>query len=714
MGLAFLTPLFLAGLFAVAIPVVVHLIRRHRGTPVAFPSLMFLRRLPVRDVRRRQIRDWPLLLIRASAVALLALAFARPVLQFGEEAVAGDEDAFREVVVVLDRSWSMTRGDRWARAVSVADSVVTGLQSPDRASLVLFDRSGIVAVEPTLEMGRIHSVLDTTRAGWSGARFGAGLQAASTVLAASDRSRREVVFISDFQRSGWEQGPRDRLPPGVRFTPIDVGDEERRVLVVADVALEHDFPDGRHLVTPTVRILHRGSDVPTRGELVLEVDGAVVESRQIEISAESTSVEMQPFMLAGAEPTLAAVRLTPQEGERPEAFRFVLSPREVLAVLLMESGEAASFLRRALRPGGTPPIRLETRLGTQGLSAQDLEGTDLVILHDVPLPAGPAATALRDHVVSGGGLLVVAGPGSAPGGWASEWDGLLPGRPGETVTRDPARGGSLTGFLRDHPVFMSFEGSEGGSLGQPRFFRYRALSGGLLSGSGSEGEDEPTSILARFDDGSPALTERATGGGRTLLWTSSFDTEWTDLPLQPTFVPLVREIVRYAGARRESTPFVTVGQPLDPGYLLEAAGLFPSSTAGTGGGEDRSGILTGPGGRRIELRPSGGPVELREPGFYDIEGDEGGGGQGWSIAANPDLGELDPARVDPEELTLAVQGDGSASAEGRATPGETSLAEGERRQGAWRFLLLAVLVLLLGEALLANRKKPLAKQVGSA
>jgi hypothetical protein len=44
-------------------------------------------------------------------------------------------------------------------------------------------------------------------------------------------------------------------------------------------------------------------------------------------------------------------------------------------------------------------------------------------------------------------------------------------------------------------------------------------------------------------------------------------------------------------------------------------------------------------------------------------------------------------------------------------PGEvTLLQETERRQGAWRFLLLGAVMLLLGETLLAARSKPLAKQ----
>ncbi|MGB7218873.1 MAG: BatA domain-containing protein, partial [Vicinamibacterales bacterium] len=76
--MSFLTPLFLAGLGAIAIPILIHLIQRERKRVVQFPSLMFLQRIPYHSVRRRRIRHWLLLAMRVTAIALLVLAFARP------------------------------------------------------------------------------------------------------------------------------------------------------------------------------------------------------------------------------------------------------------------------------------------------------------------------------------------------------------------------------------------------------------------------------------------------------------------------------------------------------------------------------------------------------------------------------------------------------------------------------------------------------------
>ncbi|MDH3479884.1 MAG: BatA domain-containing protein, partial [Gemmatimonadota bacterium] len=109
MNLMFLAPLFLAGAAAIAIPILVHLTHRERRETVKFPSLMFLRRVPFRTVRRQRIRHWPLLLLRVAAIALVATAFARPLWDRGTIGPATLGSA-REVVVLLDRSYSMGYG----------------------------------------------------------------------------------------------------------------------------------------------------------------------------------------------------------------------------------------------------------------------------------------------------------------------------------------------------------------------------------------------------------------------------------------------------------------------------------------------------------------------------------------------------------------------------------------------------------------------------
>ena len=117
----FLAPAFLAGLAAIAVPVIIHLIHRERKVVVEFPSLMFLQRIPYRSVRRQKLRHVLLLILRCIALALLVAAFARPFFQKRQNAITNS--GAREVVVLLDRSSSMGYADRFTKAKDAAKKV---------------------------------------------------------------------------------------------------------------------------------------------------------------------------------------------------------------------------------------------------------------------------------------------------------------------------------------------------------------------------------------------------------------------------------------------------------------------------------------------------------------------------------------------------------------------------------------------------------------
>ena len=156
--MTFLTPLFLLGLAALAIPVLIHLTQRERTTVVEFPSLMFLKKIPYESVKRRRLRDLLLLALRAAALALIIAAFARPFLR-GSELVASGGGA-REVVVLLDRSYSMGAADTWARAQQAARQAVQGLTGLDRVSLVLFSSSAELVLRSSADVSRVVAEID--------------------------------------------------------------------------------------------------------------------------------------------------------------------------------------------------------------------------------------------------------------------------------------------------------------------------------------------------------------------------------------------------------------------------------------------------------------------------------------------------------------------------------------------------------------------------
>jgi hypothetical protein len=194
-------------------------------------------------------------------------------------------------------------------------------------------------------------------------------------------------------------------------------------------------------------------------------------------------------------------------------------------------------------------------------------------------------------------------------------------------------------------------------------------------------------VLARFDDGAPALVERRVGNGRVLVWTSTLDLVWNDLALKPVFLPFLHRLVRHLGAYKEPTAWLTVGQ------VVEAAPVR------TGGG----GVALTPSGRQLPLDSEDTHVlELTEQGFYEIRGPDTKADAVMTVASNVDLAESDLTPIDPREIVAATAGpSGGGPGAGSNLP-VTPEAQ-ERMQRLWWYLLFAGILLLAADTYLSNR-----------
>jgi hypothetical protein len=353
--------------------------------------------------------------------------------------------------------------------------------------------------------------------------------------------------------------------------------------------------------------------------------------------------------------------------------------RALHAVGPSRSGDASLYLRRALGVGDSPPTSVAL-VQTSGLGAGMLAGQSLLILHDAPV-RGAAGRAIAEFVERGGGLLVALGEGSAAPAWEPALAALFPARIGDVVDRTDVGGARLAAFEGSHPVFAPFSGPHTGDLTAPRMLRFRALT--------------PTAdarVVARFADGAPALVERTVGRGRIVLWASTLDAYWTDIALDPVYVPLVHGMATHAARFANTPPAYAVGQTIDP-----------SAVAGVAGG---AWVIETPTGRRLRLGAEGEPgvATLGDAGFYRVRPANSPPDAGTLLAANVDAAEADPARLDPVVLSRAVT-DTTAGAAAGATTVEEPRAAREARQSFWRYLLFIALALLGIETYLSNRRR---------
>ncbi|HET9468444.1 MAG TPA: BatA and WFA domain-containing protein [Vicinamibacterales bacterium] len=691
--MAFLAPLFFAALATLAIPIVIHLTQRERKQVVEFPSLMFLEKIPYQSVRRRRIRDWPLLAMRLAAILLIVLAFARPFFERPISALSNVSGP-REVVILLDRSYSMGYGDRWTRAQAAARQAVQGLTATDHATLILFGTNAQAEVRATADLSRVISAIDAAKVSAEATRYAPALKLAQRVLADSTLQTREVVLISDFQRNGWVRDENLRLPEGTTLKTVPISDAQTSNLAVSTVLPQRSLFSGQERVTVAAGVVNRGPSAVNNVQVRLELDGRAVETQTISVQpAAPASVTFQPFTLARAF-TRGTVRIGDDALKQDNAFHFVVSPAQRLPVLLVEpsrvSRDASLYLQKALSIGSTPAFQVNMRQG-ESVSSTDLDRHRVVILNDVA--ALSSGDVLKNFVSKGGGLFVILGERA---NWGTDFNDLLPAVPGNIVDR-AGRGGALAELDTSHPVLEVFKAPRSGNLSTARFFRYRAVTQKPEPAGDKEGEHGPNNrVVARFDDGAIAMAERRIGSGHVMLWSSTLDNYWNDLALTPVFLPFVHQVVRHLATYEEPANWFTIGEVIDPGHLLRASGL--GMQLGTG-----AMVLT-PSGQRIEQSGTPTPVQLEQAGFYEVHGRSNQAGT-VSLAANLDTQESDLTVLDMQELTAALAGRPGSVNPAAADAATLTPEDQERRQNFWWYLLMAGIVLLGLETAISNRMK---------
>src|ERR1051326_7642535 len=119
--MGFFAPWFLAGVAAVGLPVWLHLLRKHKTTPLPFSSLMFFEKRTQSSIKHRRLRYLLLFALRSLLILLVVLAFAHPYIQ---QKIPPRNRTNEVTIVAIDNSLSMRAGTRLADAKSAAKSLV--------------------------------------------------------------------------------------------------------------------------------------------------------------------------------------------------------------------------------------------------------------------------------------------------------------------------------------------------------------------------------------------------------------------------------------------------------------------------------------------------------------------------------------------------------------------------------------------------------------
>jgi len=579
--MGFLTPALLAGMALVALPVILHLIKRRQPKKLDFPALQFIKKRQAANRRRLNFRHLLLLALRCAFIAGLALALARPTLK--GSGLRGKEGAPLAVALVIDNSARMQyvyqNSTRQQAAVEMAQGLLR--QLPESSEIAVLDlsrsTSGFV-----VDVGTAEARVQNLAVENNPRPFEDAVREAIQLVAEREESRQEIFLFSDLSADSFSESAIENInqelaeAPDVRIYLVDVGVEEIRNLTLLPLELRSTSLRLGEPLRIDAPIQATGLAEDPLVELFLhDADGQPIKRGQrvaelTEKGAGRVSFELSDLPLGTHQ---GSVRLATSDPLQIDNTRFftveVRSAGQVL--LLSEHKNDSLFLREALSPTliadqGSNQFECLTERYAKAAKV-DFEEFDVICLLDPPPLSDQLWQKIVNYAEQGGSVGIFLGHLARSAEFNNDApQKLLPGK--------LKRKSRLTTHFRprqlDHPTLNGFRDFAADIPWQIYpVFQYWEFAD----------HDGDTYVIAPFANNHPALLERPVGRGRAITFATSISDPlepvgrepWNFLPTGPEpwpFVALTNQIIGYL-AQNDTRPLEylageTVNLPLPP------------------------------------------------------------------------------------------------------------------------------------------------------
>jgi hypothetical protein len=585
------TSLAIAGLAAVSIPILIHLLSRQRRRPVQWAAMRFLMEAFRKQRRRLQVQQLLLLAVRCLIVLLLGAALARPLLQ---QTGLLDPGGGRVVYLVVDNGMisqlEETAGQSaLAQHQAAGERIIESLAPGDRVGIITAARPAQnLLLPPTSDHAAAVRLLRSIQASDAPTDLSQSFNILHTSLTTSEQRGQGQQFaylLSDFRQGS---APLDAPLPSVlreldeSITLVAASPAEQPV----DNVLISSIDPVRNVIVPgaadgsgqvTVRLQRAGGELAADVSRVRLVSDALapVEPRIIRWEPGQSQASVD-FLLNLADQRDAQISLTVMLDDdalnADNARHAVLDVRSRLRLVLLDRRSfgfesrldrlnAGQWMRRALNPLESGPLEF-VEVEPAAVSLADVRSADVIIATRPDL-LGDDGWALLRGFVDRGGLLVISPPAQLN---VHQWTERLASTLGlpwrVSLETEEVDEGVLLADEQPRSELLRLIASDLDELARPvATQRFLAV----------DMQQSQATVLLQFANslpmvlaGSPRATDEQAQHtqGLVVLFTTAPELAWTNLPSKPLMVPLMHEIVRQGlSSIRANQQFITGQQP---------------------------------------------------------------------------------------------------------------------------------------------------------
>lgn len=544
----FLYPQVLYGLFALAIPIVIHLFNFRRYQKVWFNNVALLKTIQKKTKKQSQLKHLLVLLMRLLTITALVLAFSGP--YFPNKNASDSPQSTEYVSIYLDNSFSMTHlgenGSLLNEAQNMALSILESYQNNDRFQLITNQMESkhfrwfnkMEMLQNIMEIEAVHMQQD----------LGDIFQREKMLRNqdGEDVSKATLYLLSDFQKNTFFNS-KIEVDTSLKVRLLPLQNNPVNNLSVDTVFFYNPIQLPGRESTISVEVSNNGNESQNAIPLRLFVDGEQKAVLTLDIESGKTESFDITFSNTTAGKKIARLEIDDYPIVYDDRLFFTYEVREEFNAALIYSRQANPFLRKLYREDSLVKLNIYP---DKSVDYSELSQQDLVVIDELNLLSSGLQKELENYLQNGGHLLIIPSENMDINSWLSSLSCPIY----KKINKSPTR---LDEVDKQNPFFdQVFESQwaidqKNQKIDVPEIHQFYEF-----------GAIQNSTKLLQTRSAQAILLATAFGNGSIYQLAFPLKKTWSGLPEHALFVAVFYQMVLQSD--QQSRPYETVGsdQPL--------------------------------------------------------------------------------------------------------------------------------------------------------
>lgn len=397
----FLVPSFLAALFVIAIPILIHLFYFKRYKKLEFTNVHFLRVLKEEANSKSKLKNLLILLCRIFALIFLVIAFCQPF--FENEEKQGSSQ--KTISIYLDNSFSMANESSYGKLLNEGKQIVRKIiqeNDPTTEYQILSNEflsknQQLIDQSVALDYVSAIDVVPECR------NYNSILTRQLNALRKSNAVQKEIYIVSDFQQS---IGKLDQLyvDSNIKINWIPLKGNEINNVTIDSAWFSTPFIDQNQTIELVVRYKQSNDGYEGDVNVHLKINGVNKAISSFQFGTKKEVIDTIAFALDEVGTFKGELKVDDYPIQFDDNYFFSFDIAENISVLNIKEKNASHYLKAIFDEKAY--FNYEEQAYTS-LDFGSLQRYDVVILNELTRFSSGLLSALKSYATKGGNIIII-------------------------------------------------------------------------------------------------------------------------------------------------------------------------------------------------------------------------------------------------------------------------------------------------------------------